>query len=440
MGRAIDRRSFLRLVGWSAGGAAVGGCMAPRPGESVVEPATTTPVAGPAQALDPAEPPRRAADVAHRVLVVIELSGGNDGLSMLVPYADPAYARRRPTQAVAAADVHAVDDEVGWHPRLAGVAGRAAAVEGVGADQPDLSHAAMAARWWTGDSDGTSHPTTGFLGRLCDQLDVGAPATGVALGVGSSPALQAAKASTIGLPDSSPPWFLVTDDGADDRARALRRGLERSSGRRHAPGTESLGAPPSGPLRERIGGARAGLAAMIDVVDALAARPERTGPEPENDLGWQLDLATQILRADVGVRVIHVRMNADFDTHAGHASSYDHLMGELDTGLRTFTSGLDALGLADRVLVATVSEFGRRLAESGNGLDHGTASTALLLGPVHPGRYGAPPSLTRLDDDGNLVATTTMADYYATIAEAWFGIPARDVVPGRHQALSGVIA
>ena len=113
-------------------------------------------------------------------------------------------------------------------------------------------------------------------------------------------------------------------------------------------------------------------------------------------------------------------------------------MADLDGALDAFLGEVETLGLADRVLVATTSEFGRRPEENGDGgLDHGTASTMLLAGPVALTRIGEPPSYTDLDDDGNVSATVSFDRYFATLAD-WMGVAPADVLPGNPQPIDGV--
>jgi uncharacterized protein (DUF1501 family) len=115
-------------------------------------------------------------------------------------------------------------------------------------------------------------------------------------------------------------------------------------------------------------------------------------------------------------------------------------MSDLDLSLDAFIRDLHDRHLASSVLIATISEFGRRVPDNGSsGLDHGGASTALLIGPVRSGVYGELPRLDKLDNDDNLVATVTMTDYYATIAEQWFGIPANTVLSGRPLPIAGIL-
>lgn len=136
---------------------------------------------------------------------------------------------------------------------------------------------------------------------------------------------------------------------------------------------------------------------------------------------------------------MHVPLTGDFDTHTGLGSRYPKLMSDLDAALGAFCTDLDKRGLAGRVLVATTSEFGRRVADNdGGGADHGAASFALMLGPVVAGVHGDPPRLDRLDDNGNLAATVPMVDYYAGLAR-WLGVSPSDVLAGSPSALPGLL-
>ncbi len=114
-------------------------------------------------------------------------------------------------------------------------------------------------------------------------------------------------------------------------------------------------------------------------------------------------------------------------------------MKELDLAVDAFLADLTHRGMARSVVVMTTSEFGRRPSDNGSaGLDHGAASVALLAGAVHPGLYGQYPSLKHLDADDNLAASVRLEDYYATVAEGWLGVPAREVLPGSPRPLHGL--
>lgn len=364
-----------------------------------------------------------AAPISQRALVVVELAGGNDGLSMLVPYGDPLYRQLRKHTAIAPHTVLRLDHRVGLHPGLERLHRRGlAVVQGVGVPQPDLSHFEMMRRWWAGDSGARGSDATGFLGRLCDAIgDAGAPAVGISLGNGPTPGLLSRKVVTASLP-SDGSGLLTSDD--PDLQTAWLAGYRAMA---HPDRADSTLLPV----------ARKGARQALRLAEVLEKLPAATA-YPESDLAAQLSLAARLLAAKVGVRVIHVPVGGDFDTHENHLPRYEALMKELDLGVDAFLADLAHRGLGQSVVVMTTSEFGRRPSDNGSaGLDHGAASVALLAGAVHPGLYGQYPSLKHLDADDNLAASVRLEEYYATIAEGWLGVPAREVLPGSPRPLHG---
>ncbi|MFJ4657721.1 DUF1501 domain-containing protein [Nocardia sp. NPDC088792] len=411
----VDRRTVLR-AGLGAGAvAAVGGlagCGVFGPSDGTHPPATV-----------------RAATLDKRRLLVIEMAGGSDGLSMAVPYADSRYRDLRRATAIAAEKVHRLDGDLGLHPALRQLAAQGVSVvPGVGTAKPDLSHFEMLHRWQAGDPEGAVRPDTGFLGRLCDHLgDPGAPAVGVALGAGSSPALACAHVTTLSVDHDMGGLFpAFEDENIRDAWPAAQRAMAHPDRADTAP----------------FAMARSGTAAALRFSDVAAKLTPAADGYPDSDLGVQLRLAARLLADDQhGLRIVHVPMGADFDTHSRHPTRYGALMTDLDAALAALRTDLAARGIADRVLIAAYSEFGRRVPDNGSdGLDHGAAGTALLLGPTNPGVFGDLPSLRNLDPDDNLRATVDMSEFYATLAESWFGIPANEVLPGRPRPIPGVVA
>lgn len=370
-------------------------------------------------------PTAATAAVTDRRLVVVELQGGNDGLATVVPEAGRLRDLRR---GLLPDDLGLVDfvAETRLHPGLAPLRDRGLAVlQGVGASEPDGSHFEMEQRWWAGDSSRDRRAATGFLGRLCDTLAPDATVAGVSLGAGATPALLADHATTIGLPDPGAAWFLTNDD--DQWYDNLRHGLR------------ALGAADVGETR-RVQRARRGLDDALAFADLLRSIDEDADRGfPESELGRQLQLAGGLLDSDIGLRVIHVPFGG-FDTHDDQLGGHGRLMGELGAAVAALLDDLVLRNLADRVLIATTSEFGRRPEQNGNGTDHGTAAPALLCGPVVVGLHGDAPRLDRLDDDGNLVATAVLEDYYATLAESWLGVPADEVLAAPADPATGIIA
>jgi uncharacterized protein (DUF1501 family) len=432
----VSRRDLLKWGTLTAGAVAVGattwvvgrdGAKPPasaakdKTGASKSSSPPRNPVAAPAAAAAP------TADLGQRLLVVVELDGGNDGMSTLVPYGISGYNDLRQRTAIAQTDVLTLTDQVGLHAKLKNVHRRGAAIfQGVGSAKPDGSHFEMQARWWGGDPLSTSTFNTGFLGRLADAIgDPAAAASAISIGSGSHPALVAAKASTLSIPDAHAVGYVR--GAADDDL--VRRSFQQ--------GFAALGTPSGTGYEERLRAVRLQTRAFADSIGDFQS--EGDGGYPTTSLGQGLRLASQLLQANIGVRIVHVPMNEDFDTHDDHAGRHPALLETLDNALDSFLAELATNGMDDRVLVMTTSEFGRTAHDNASsGLDHGTASMAMMLGPVKAGLYGEHPSLTKFDDNDDLIATMGFDQYYATIAEGWFGVPAGDVLSGSVRPIDGV--
>ena len=410
----VSRRRLLHMLG-AAGAAGLSTALLGCSRDSEQATATTAaPATGPVV--------RTKGDaVATRSLVVIEMQGGNDGFAMLVPYGDGTFRRLREHIWIDPKDLHVIDDRYAIAKGLAPIATDIAFVEGVGVANPDLSHSAMAGRWWQGDPEGNRGLLTGFLGRCCDAAAGTEPVTGMSIGGGSTPALRSAKATTVSLPKLDAVRDLMKDEPEQDRFRRSLAGVAAGRGGIGDPGSEAW-------LELARSGLRAGLklSTMVGSADEGAAAVARY--PAGDDLGSALASVRQMITNGSGVRVFHVPWG-DFDTHSNEVGTHTDRMNRLGAALAAFRDDLSDHGLRDRVLVATTSEFGRRPEANGSGTDHGTASTMLLMGPVAPHRYGIPVDFRRLDDDGNVKATTSMADYYATLA-GWLGVPADSVLSG----------
>lgn len=413
----IDRRRFLQL-GLATGAGAVAASVA---GPGGVRAAASASGVAPVLA--------STAPVATRQLVVIDMAGGNDGLSMVPPIGSGTYHDLRPRTALEDADILALTGSVGMHPSLTKLHTRGVGIVlGVGLTKPDLSHFESLRRWWAGDRTSQQLTTTGFLGRLCDQIGDDSAAVGISLGYGPSPALISESASTLSMnPYSDGDFPGFWNVGMDAAWEAGWRNM-----------CELTDPSEAVPFRS----ARKGGAYAIKFADDVAANlPPGAAGYPQTDLGTQLGLAARLLAADAGVRVVHVPFFGDFDTHDDHLTRHARLMGQLDDALDRFLDDLADRGIADRVIVATTSEFGRRVPDNAsNGLDHGAASFVMLAGaPVTTGLYGTYPNLGSLDNDDNLKATVDLWDYYATLSQAWLGVAAVDVLGAGATPIPGVV-
>ena len=357
------------------------------------------------------------APVDQRVLVIVELQGGNDGLSTVVPYANGTYYDRRPNLAIPGEEVLALDAEVGLNPQLVDLASRQmAVVEGVGPTEGNLSHFEMEERWYYGAPGGAGARRTGFLARIADRID-GGRVTGLSV-AGHTPMFSAATASTLALNNLNQLKVLTKNDWIYPLYRS---------------GVQSItGGPVAATLNETWGD-------LFEIGRSISGDIERhdgDSPIVKNGgrLGRQLAMAAEMIKAGIGIRVVHAQLGG-FDTHEGHRGRHERLMGQLNGAIGGFLNLMEEAGLSDRVLVATTSEFGRRVGENSSGLDHGSASTMMLFGPVAPGRYGEPSPLGDLDRHGNLKTTVPFERYLATLAQDWLGVESGAVLDGSPSTL-----
>lgn len=372
----------------------------------------------------------KASAVEKRRLVVIEMSGGNDGVSTLIPYGMEGYNDLRKRIAVDPKELLTYNDQVGLHKNLKQVQNRGLAiVQGIGTPNPDGSHFAMMDRWWSGDLRGEGKLTTGFLGRLADAIgDPAARAVALSIGSGSHPALRSVKAPTLSIPRADIAGALAGANADDETRYAFQQALADMA-------KEANGDQPGLML------ARRGNRDAVRFATTLTGLPEdKSDGYPGGNLSDGLKLAARLLGADPAIRIMHVPMGADFDTHDDDGGRHPELMNNFSVSVDAFMADLEKRGIADQVLVMTTSEFGRTIKDNNSGgTDHGTASVAMLLGPVKAGLHGEYPSLTKLNEDGQLIATVGFDQYYATVAETWFGVPSGDVLANAPKPLAGLI-
>lgn len=420
----VTRRQFMGGLGVSVAVAACGS-----QGITVMQrsPRTDSSLSTPGTAAEPyATMPAGTLPVTDRSIVVIELGGGNDSLSTVVPF-DRRYRDLRSTTAID--DPIELDGEIGLHPALVTIAerygrGEVAIVEGLGVDQPDLSHFVSMRRWW----DGTSDPDhTGWLGRYLDgAVGYDQLLAGISIGPGASQAMLGTGSYVIGISDaaglaSGLPWWV--DDPRD--FAGVWSGF--------APVNVPLGE--LDPVRRAIAATAAAqhrLQTSLSPLEAVLSDREVA----TYSLEGQLALAGGLIASDVNPRVVYIHGNGDFDTHENQPSRHAELMRQLDTGLGHFFSIVEAAGVENDVIVMTTSEFGRRPQDNDGGTDHGTASSHFVLGArVAGGRYGEAPSLQRLDGDGNLVHTVDFRSLYASVLDGWMGGGSAEVLRGDHENL-----
>ena len=428
----LNRRRFLQAL--IAGGATAAGAGVIYSGrERIITPDTpeidqpSTQVGVVTRANTSPDPAGRllAEAVANRVLVLIEFEGGNDGLSTVIPAGKGLYYDLRPNIAIPEEEVLALDSEVGLHPALARLHRRGiAVVEGIGPVEGNQSHFEMVQRWDRGDVDGTSNLRSGFLARLADTVDNQSPLVGLSVG-GTTPRFANSTASTLALDNTDALWYVGPVEEGQTGLRTYQQGLLT-----FALNEEST--------MGMVGSSWAQLLQLGATVNEQTKR-ENDSDNPMftegGNLGRQLSVAADLIAADVGVRIVHARIGG-FDTHENHLNRHGELMAQVDAAIDGFLQQIELDGEADRVLVATTSEFGRRAAENNQGLDHGLASVVMVAGAsVVPGRYGVASSIDGLDENGNLKTEVPFDSYLATLAERWLGVEGASVLPGNPELL-----
>jgi uncharacterized protein (DUF1501 family) len=350
-----------------------------------------------------------------RVLVVIQLDGGNDGINTVVPYLDEGYAKHRKELRLPADRVLKIADGIGLNPLMGDAAkllesGRLTIVQGVGYPNPSRSHFASMATWHTARLDPEEHTGTGWIGR---GLDLQADQSALYVGEGDFPAdLRNRRSNAASLanlddlriaPDVA--TRIVAPGTGDDLAAFARR--------------SALDAY-----------------ATADRLAAIAHAKDAAVRYPDTDLGRRLLLVSRLLKGNFGARVFYVNQSG-YDTHSMQLFHHADLLRGLFGGVKAFLDDLAASKLADRVLVLAFSEFGRRVAENGSaGTDHGTAGPVFLAGSsIKPGLVGNMPSLADLDD-GDLKTSIDFRRIYATLLDRWLGLSARETLGGEFEPLS----
>ena len=353
----------------------------------------------------PMSPALAVAGIDKRILVVVEMSGANDGLNTLVPYTDDAYYRLRPRIGLRADKVRKIDDRYGFNPGMLGFErlykdGKMAIVHGCGYPQQSLSHFQSMAYWHTGVPNGGER--FGWLGRVADAID---------------PQLR--------------PNFLVNIDERqslavqsehhmpvvfDDPERFARKGLLQSRPLLDNP-TVTDGPNLSRNYLDKVAASAREASQLV-----RAAWGSYKTPVDYGIRSLDLNKVAAMINAGLPSQLFYVSFRHNvFDTHVQQNEQHGRLLSYASDAIAGFMKDMERIGRANDVSVLVFSEFGRRVAENTSlGTDHGTANHMYVIGkPVKGGHYGDAPSLTNLDEDGNLIFTTDFRRVYASLIEGW---------------------
>jgi len=366
---------------------------------------------------------------AGRSLVVIQLTGGNDGLNTVVPYADSVYRSARPVLGHNSDKVLHLNDTVGLSPVMTGMKtlydqGKLAIVQGVGYPNPNHSHFRSMEIWQTAEPE--RHSAEGWVGRYLDAIRSGrtSPLTGINIGSEASEAFTNAHAAVPSIQGLAN-FGVVFPGGAEGQAKtAALKQVQTSDSN-----------TPYGRFFQQT------AAETYDSADKIAAgiaQYHSTVQYPKSAFGRGMQEIAQLIAANLGTRVYYISTGG-FDTHTQQIRRHDQLWRDVSDTLLAFQTDLDQMSASDHVLTLAFSEFGRRVHENASGgTDHGTASEMFLLGkPVKGGLYGTYPNLSDLDA-GDLKYTTDFRAVYATVLDRWLGTNSEIVLGKRYEDLKFV--
>lgn len=363
----------------------------------------------------------------EKLLVVIQLSGGNDGLNTVVPTSDPLYEKNRIGLRIDRSTVLKLDDEIGLHPSLKGFAklaeaGELAVVQGTGYPNPDRSHFSSMDVWHTAERN-VERQRDGWLGRCVEHSPhiAGECAPALHLGAGPLPLALSNRSQAIPSVESLDGFHLRTGRGADFDE------FERLASARRDDASEMLAFV----QRTTLGA----YASSRRVQAALELQPAGIG-YPGHRLAQKLKNIARLIDAGLETRIYYVSLDG-FDTHANQRQTHADLLTELSESVAAFIGDLKERGHFNRTCLLTFSEFGRRVKENASlGTDHGTAAPLFVIGGgVRGGIVGKHPRLDDLDREGDLKFHTDFRRVYAAVLDDWLGTSSRMVLGTAYEPL-----
>jgi uncharacterized protein (DUF1501 family) len=366
-------------------------------------------------------------DTKAPVLVVLQLSGGNDALNTVIPYSDPLYFDNRPNVRIPEDQVLPLNDQIGLHPTMGPLKalydeGKVAVIQGIGYPNPSRSHFRSMDIWHTCEPDKVGEE--GWLGRALRDLDPNTEnvLTGVNFGRGLPRALVAPGVPVASVGNLETYGVLTGIEAADQRTKALETFSNVYS--------PMIG---QGPVLDYF--ARTGLDALKGA-DILSTAPQKY----QSSVEYGNDTVAQYMRnivqthlADFGTRVFYTTAPYNsFDTHAGELANHTRLWTETSKAIGAFYEDLKEHNATEEVVLLVFTEFGRRVHDNGSGTDHGAGGHAFVIGDkVKGGLYGEYPSLQQ-DQlvEGDLRFNNDFRGLYSTLLEKWLHLDAKPIVNG----------
>ena len=370
------------------------------------------------------------------VLVVLQLSGGNDFMNTVVPYSDPFYYEFRKTVGIPEEDLLHIDNQYGLHPALSTFKemydqGNLAIIAGVGYPNPDRSHFRSMDIWHTAEP--TAPIPEGWLGRVIRELDPNKQnvCTGVSFGQGLPRAMYLSGVPAISIRDLESYGLLTKMPGARQR-RAINVFTRMYAPEEFDEASMVLG---------HIGQTGVDALTGVDMLKPVPAQYSSNVEYGSDQLSQSLRGIAQVHTANLGTRVFYAELGG-FDTHGAQMGTQTDLLGHVSTAVSDFFDDLREHDAAEEVVMLVFTEFGRRVRDNGNGTDHGSGGGAFLIGDrVNGGIYAEYPSLDPADQlSGDLHYNNDFRSIYSTILDDWYGIQPEPIVNGSFERYSGMIS
>jgi len=365
------------------------------------------------------------------VLVVLQLTGGNDYFNTVIPYNDGLYYDNRPYVKYNQEDIIKIDDEFGLMPTMGPIKelydqGKVAIIHGIGYSNSPRSHFRSMDIWHTCEPDKVG--IEGWAGRVARELDPNKEnvLTAINFGHGLPRALVVPGVPVAAIADLATYGVLTGISDQDQRLKALDL-----FARMYSP---TVGA---GMVTDYL--RSTGLEALkgADIVKIAPEKYSSSVEYPNSPIANHLRDIAQVYMADLGTRIFYTQ-HASFDTHAGEMAAHPKLWQEISEGIAAFFQDLHEYGRGDNVIMYLFSEFGRRVHDNGSGTDHGAAGVSFVIGdPVKGGMYNEMPSRKPEHlEQGDLVPNYDFRGAYATIVENWFGLDSKPVVNGSFEKVN----
>ncbi len=354
-----------------------------------------------------------------KTLVVIQLSGGNDGLNTIVPYRNDDYYRLRPRLGIPQNEVLKLTDELGLNPMMTGLRqlydnGEMSIINNVGYPNPNRSHFRSMEIWQTG-SDANEYLSSGWLGRYLDATCSGSCTTmhhGIEVDSQLSLAMKGEKVKGIAVQNPKQLHQVTKHDFYQDVAQTAHHD--------HHHDHENLAYLYKTMIE---------TANSAEYIHSKSRVYPNKATYPQNKLARSLKTIAQLIAADIDTSVFYVSFGS-FDTHANQKNQQNRLLKNYSEAVTAFVKDLKAYRKLDEVMIFTFSEFGRRVAENASGgTDHGAANNVFLMGGQleKAGFYNAPPNLKKLDQ-GDLMYDVDFRDVYANLLGGWLGVNAKNIL------------